>query len=146
MRIFIGADHRGFQLKQSLIPWLTSLGHEIVDCGNTALDGDDDYVIYAQEVARRVVAEPESRGIAICGSGVGVTIASNRTRGVRCGLAMSPEQVEHARTHDHINILALASEYMTEDVMHSCIETFLTAQPIMSERYLHRNLMLDEEI
>lgn len=144
MRIYIGADHRGFELKQSLIPWLTSLGHEVIDSGNSQLDGDDDYVVYAREVARQVVNEPESLGIVICGSGVGVSIAANRVHGVRCGLALSPEQVAHARSNDHINILALASECMPQETIQECITTFITTSPIMSERYLHRNVMLDE--
>lgn len=144
MRIYIGADHRGFELKQTLIPWLTAREHEVVDCGNTELDGDDDYVTFSREVARQVAEDEEARGIVICGSGVGVTISANRVHGVRCGLALSPEQVAHARSHDHINVLALASEYMAHEMIQECIEAFLTAQPIMSERYLHRNAMLDE--
>ena len=145
MKIFIGADHRGFELKNNLFAALQSQGHDVIDCGNTQLDPDDDFVLFAREVAEKVLADEASLGIAICGSGVGVSIAANRIRGIRCGLALSPEQVAHARQNDHTNMLALASQFMTPETISACVNSFLSNTPNESPRYTHRNMMLDED-
>lgn len=145
MKIYIGADHRGFTLKNELMSTLTAQGHDVVDCGNTQLDPDDDYVLFAREVSKNVLVNTDGLGLVICGSGVGMDIASNRTRGIRCGLALSPAQVQHARENDHINVLALASEYMTPELIQECVQAFISSQPNESPRYTHRNMMLDED-
>lgn len=145
MKIYIGADHRGYELKQTLLALLPTQGHEVVDCGNTQLDADDDYVVYAQEVGKHILNDTQAVGIVICGSGVGVDIASNRMRGVRAGLALSPAQVQHARENDHINVLALSSEFMGAEDAQACVESFLASTPLEHPRHIRRIAMLDEE-
>ena len=83
MRISIGADHAGLPLKQELIPWLESQGHELLDFGAHEFDRDDDYPDYAEAVARAVASGEAERGIMVCGSGVGACVTSNKVRGVR---------------------------------------------------------------
>ncbi len=126
MKIFIGADHRGFELKTQILNWLTSSGHPIEDCGPTELILRDDFVDYAHNVARNVVQDPGNRGIVICGSGAGVNIASNKIKGVRCSIGFNVEQVKAARRDDNLNILALASDYTLFDDAKLLIETFLS--------------------
>ena len=132
MKLFIGADHRGFQLKEALKPWVSGLGHEVIDCGNTKLEPEDDFPDFAfavaDAVADAIAKDPESRGIVICGSGGGVTIAANKVRGIRCVLGMNVEDVEHNRDHNDANVLALAADSTPENKMKEMISTFLTTK------------------
>lgn len=138
MHIFIGADHRGFSLKNELIEWLTLQGYQVEDCGNTIHDPDDDYPEFAFAVAKRVTVTPESRGIVLCGSGVGVTIAANKVQGVRCATALNVHQVAHGRDREDMNVLALESDYLSLDQAKPLVEAFLTAPFSASERSLRR--------
>lgn len=126
MKIYIGADHRGFELKEKMKPWLTAQGHEVVDCGNTVLDPVDDYPDFAFAVAERVVGEPQSRGIVVCGSGVGVTVAANKIKGARSTTATSAIEVQRGREDDDINVLALSADYVGEVDAQKMITAFLS--------------------
>ena len=114
--IYIGSDHRGFNLKQEVILYLKSLDLQVVDCGNTIYDIDDDYPDYASEVAKRVIEEENSLGIVICGTGVGVSIVANKIPGARAALLDKIETTAIARAHNHINILALSSALPVETI------------------------------
>ncbi len=138
MKIFIGADHRGFQLKEYLKTYLTESGYTVVDCGNTVLDPNDDYPDFAFEVAKRVVEDPNNRGIVICGSGAGVSIAVNKIDGVRAVLGVSPEQIRDARNDDDINIIALACNYLTDEQAQSIVASFIKTPFGAKERYIRR--------
>ncbi|MEK7119698.1 MAG: RpiB/LacA/LacB family sugar-phosphate isomerase, partial [Patescibacteria group bacterium] len=114
MKVFIGADHRGFPLKESLKPWLVSLKYDVVDCGNDHLDLTDDFPDFSFAVADNVsknsfarpgLAKLNSAGIVICGSGAGVVIAANKVAGIRAALAYSPEEITRNRQHDDVNVL-----------------------------------------
>src|SRR5438046_1223129 len=100
MNLYIGADHRGFELKETLKPWLIEKGYDVVDCGANALNPTDDYPDFAFAVADHVVAESGSRGIVVCGSGVGVTIAANKVPGARCSIATNVEEIRLGRGDD----------------------------------------------
>lgn len=113
MKVFIGADHRGFELKTKLIAWLKSNNYETEDCGAFEYDQTDDYPDFAKVVARKVVNEKGSSGIVICGSGAGMDIASNKIKGIRCSLGINENQVRAARRDDDLNMLALASDYIS---------------------------------
>lgn len=145
MKIYIGADHRGFEMKEELVSWLQEAGHEVVDCGNDQLDPEDDFVDYGFAVAKKVAADAtdESRGIGICGSGIGMSIAANRVKGVRCGLSHNAKHVEHARQNDHINMLALASEWVSLDEAKEIITAFLNTEMSPKEKYARRAQKLD---
>lgn len=115
MLIYLGADHRGFQLKEFLKIFLKNQGYEAFDLGNVRYDKDDDYADFAASVGKKVSGEPEaSRGILLCGSGAGVDIAANKFRGVRSAIGISPDQVYHMRQHDDINVLSIAADYTSE--------------------------------
>ena len=125
MRIYLGADHRGFELKSKLKRWLEQAGHQVEDCGAHEHTLRDDYVDFAAEVGRRVNNEQGSRGVVICGSGAGVDITANKIKGVRCVLGFNIEQVRAARNDDNVNILALASDFTLFEDAKILIETFL---------------------
>lgn len=109
MRIYLGSDHAGFQLKAALLERLAELGHEPVDCGPYSLVPDDDYPPYVLRAAAATVAEPGSLGIVIGGSGNGEAIAANKVRGARCALAFSAQTAELARAHNDANVLSLGA-------------------------------------
>src|SRR3972149_6796274 len=125
MKIYIGADHRGFDLKNDLKQWLISLGHQIEDSGANQKTPFDDYTDFAVGVANKVVAEQGSRGIVICGSGAGVDITANKIRGIRACLGFNIEQVKAARADDDVNVLALSSDFTIFDDAKLLIDAFL---------------------
>jgi len=118
VRVYLGSDHAGFELKAALIEWLTKAGHETVDCGPSSYQPDDDYPIYVMRAASGAVGDPGSLGIVIGGSGNGEQIASNKIRGVRAALAWSDETARLARLHNDANVLSLgAREYSIADAV-----------------------------
>ena len=118
VRVYLGSDHAGFELKASLIEWLRQAGHEPVDCGPSSYQPDDDYPPYVMRAASSAVNDPGSLGIVIGGSGNGEQIASNKIRGVRAALAWSEETARLARQHNNANVLSLgAREYSIEDAL-----------------------------
>lgn len=145
VRIYIGADHRGFALKQQLINWLKKQAYQVEDCGNIVYDPEDDYPDFAQKVTENVVHNKNVFGIVICGSGVGVSIAANRHRGIRCALGFNLDQVGHARANDHINVLALPADYIGEEEAKKMMDAFISTKPIGQEKYLRRLKKLDNE-
>lgn len=118
MRVYLGSDHAGFELKAALIEWLTSAGHEPVDCGPSAYHDGDDYPVYVMRAARGTMSDPGSLGIVIGGSGNGEQIAANKIPGVRAALAWTEETARLARQHNNANVLSLgAREYPVADAV-----------------------------
>ncbi|MDD5431242.1 MAG: RpiB/LacA/LacB family sugar-phosphate isomerase [Candidatus Pacebacteria bacterium] len=116
MLIYIGTDHRGFNLKESLKKYLADLGYSIEDVGNEKYDESDDYPIFAKQVAEKVAKNLQnSKGVVICGSGAGADIVANKIQGIRSVLAISVEQAEATRSDDDTNVLALAADYTSEE-------------------------------
>jgi ribose 5-phosphate isomerase B len=113
VRVYLGSDHAGFELKAALIEWLTQAGHHAVDCGPASLQPDDDYPPYVMRAASAAVSEPGSLGIVIGGSGNGEQIAANKIRGVRAALAWSEETAQLARLHNDANVLSLGARMHT---------------------------------
>jgi ribose 5-phosphate isomerase B len=157
MKVCLGADHRGFKLKEFLRGWLQGLGHEVIDCGAFELDEKDDYVDYTIKVGRSVVGDVrstppipplkrggEKRGIVICGSGVGVCIAANKVKGIRCGLGLNADQVKDARMHDDINVLALAADFVDARQAKTMVEVFLNTKFSGKERHRRRLRKISE--
>ena len=112
--IYIAADHRGFRLKEELKKWLEKNLFEFRDLGATKYDQDDDYPLIAIKLGETVVHE-NSRGVLICGSGAGASIAANKVIGVRAGLCTSVKQASASRNDDNINILCLSSDWISLD-------------------------------
>ena len=135
--IYLGADHRGFKLKEKIKKWLDEWGQEYEDVGPFEYDKDDDYPVYASKVAESVV-EPDDRGIIICGSGVGVDEVANKFDGIRSGLAINIEQIRSARHDDNINVLAIAADFIAEEDAQDIVKTFLETPFAGEERFMRR--------
>ncbi len=145
MTIFIGADHRGFELKNKLVEYIQEKNIRVEDLGNYRYEPLDDNPDFSKKVAQAVLQNPkEFLGIVICGSGNGVAMTANRFKGVYCGLAFDEGQVKHMREHDHINILALPSDYIDFEKAKLFVDTFLNTKPLMQEKYIRRLKKTDE--
>lgn len=111
--IYLGADHRGFKLKEFFKKYLLGEKYRVLDLGNSVYDPKDDYPDFAFGVAKRVAANPKnSRGILFCGSGVGMDVAANRHKEVRSALVMNSKQAEASRSDDDANVLSLAADFL----------------------------------
>jgi len=118
VRVYLGSDHAGFELKEALVASLREAGHEPVDCGPASYVPDDDYPVYVMRAAQGVAGEPGSLGIVIGGSGNGEQMAANKIAGIRAALAWTRETARLARQHNDANVLSLgAREYSTEDAV-----------------------------
>jgi ribose 5-phosphate isomerase B len=142
VRVYLGSDHAGFELKARLVAWLTEAGHEPVDCGPSSYDPADDYPVYVMRAATAAVGDPGSLGIVIGGSGNGEQIASNKVAGVRAALAWSDETARLARLHNDANVLSLgAREYPIDDAVGFAkvfVETAFSQEP----RHVRRLAMI----
>ena len=123
-KVYIGADHRGFQLKKKVAEWLAKMAHDFDDMGAHDYDPDDDYTVYAARVAS-VVADNQGMGIIMCGSGVGVDVTANKFDGVRASIGKEPAQVSAGRKDDDMNVLVLAADYTDELDALAMVEAFL---------------------
>lgn len=135
MKVFIGADHRGFNLKEKAKNWLTD--HLVEDVGALELNPQDDYPLYAGRVAARVAAG-DGVGILICGTGVGVDVVANKFDGVRAGLGKAAEQVKAGRNDDDMNVLVIAADYTKDEEAHEMINAFLETEFSGEERFKRR--------
>ena len=125
--IAIGSDHGGYALKQQLMKHLTDLGLEYKDYG-TYSEESCDYPIYADAVARAVAGGEAERGILICGTGIGMSMAANKIRGIRCALCGDCYSAELTRRHNDANILALGARVLGEGLAEKIMDTFLTTE------------------
>ena len=138
MKIFIGADHRGYELKEKIARWLFEMEHVYQDMGAQNLDPKDDYTKYAQEVASLVADNPGSRGILLCGSGVGVEVVANKFDGVRAAIGKDILQIEAGRIDDDMNVLVIAADYTTEKEAKAMLIAFLETKYDDSSRHERR--------
>jgi ribose 5-phosphate isomerase B len=126
-RIYVGADHAGFELKQQLVAELKRLGYEPVDVGPKTMDPMDDYPDYGKPVAEAVSKEVARRGVLTCGTGLGMSYVANRFPRVRAAMVWSPEIAELSRKHNDANILVLPSRFMSEaeaiETLHRFLDT-----------------------
>jgi len=125
MKIFIGADHKGFPLKEHLKEYLESDGHEVTDVG-TDSEQSTDYPDYGFTVARAVAEGEAERGIVICWTGNGMNMAANKVCGIRSALCLDADMAMLARAHNNANVLALASRYVTPDLADRVVHVFLS--------------------
>lgn len=141
--IYLGADHRGFELKEKLKPFLRDIGFDYQDLGASIYNKEDDYPDFAKLVAEKIVANPEDRGILICGSDIGVAISANRFKGVRAGGATNAKQIAAGVNDDDINILALGADYLSEDEAKEIVKTFLETKFSGEKRHQRRIEKID---
>lgn len=126
MKIAIGSDHGGFELKQALIPFLQGRDIEVADAGTYATDSVD-YPEFAEAVALLVVHGEADAGIVICGTGIGISIAANKVPGIRAALVTTPQMAELAKQHNNANILALGGRILSLETAEACVAAWLDA-------------------
>ena len=124
MRIALSADHAGYELKDELAAWLGEAGHEVIDLGTNSADSVD-YPDFGARLARAVADGEAERGIAVCGSGIGISIAVNRNPGCRCARVDDPLSAQLAREHNDANVLALGARLIGGDMARACVAAFL---------------------
>ncbi|MGH4023647.1 MAG: ribose-5-phosphate isomerase [Pseudonocardiaceae bacterium] len=138
MRVYLGSDHAGFELKNFLAEHLAGLGHDVVDVGPDVFDPDDDYPPFCIETARRVVANSGSLGVVIGGSGNGEQISANKVKGCRAALAWNPEIAKLAREHNDAQVVGIGARMHSEAEAAQIVETFLNTAFSGGERHLRR--------
>lgn len=144
MRVYLGSDHAGYDLKQHLVQWLKDAGHEPVDCGPHLYDAEDDYPPFCLRAAERTAADPEALGVVIGGSGNGEAIAANKVKGVRAALAWSEETATLGREHNDANVLSVGARMHTQEQATRFVELFLSTPYSGAERHSRRIEMLTE--
>ena len=139
MKLYLGADHRGFVLKEALKRALMQNGYDVEDVGAFAQDPNDDYPDFAYAAAKKVAEDPnERRGVLICGSAMGMDVVANKVKGIRATVAYSKESAAHARTNDDINIITLAGDVVDFNEAMEIVTIFLTTQFSGETRHLRR--------
>ena len=123
-RIAIASDHAAVELKTALRDWLTELGHDVLDLG-TATEASVDYPDFGYRLAQAIETGQADKGVALCGSGVGISIAVNRSTACRCALVSEPLSARLAREHNDANVIALGARLIGPEMAKACIETFL---------------------
>jgi len=144
MRVFLGTDHAGLDLKAHLLEVLAGAGYEPVDCGAHTFDPVDDYPPYCFDVGERVVTEPGSLGIVIGGSGNGEQIAANKVPGVRAALVWNTETAELARQHNDANVVSVGGRQHSVEEATQLVLTFLRTPFSGEERHVRRIGMLTD--
>ena len=142
MRIAIACDHAAVQLKDELRDWMTGEGHEVIDLG-THGSASVDYPDYGRRLADTLAAGEAERGVALCGSGIGIMIAANRNPAVRCALVSEPLSAELARSHNDANAIALGARLIGPEMARACVRAFLSTD-FLGGRHAARVDMLKE--
>lgn len=143
MRVAIGTDHAGFNLKEDLAARLRRAGHEVIDVG--AYDAEpSDYPDSAAAVARAVVSADADRGVVVCGSGAGASVAAGKIAGIRAATVHDVYTAHQAVEHDGLNVLALGARVVGEELAWEITETFLSAEFSGQERHLRRLAKVEE--
>ncbi|WP_068777393.1 ribose 5-phosphate isomerase B [Paenibacillus sp. FJAT-26967] len=137
MKIAIGADHAGYRLKDVIVPYLESLGHEITDVGCNC-DQSVDYPDYAVPVCDLVLAGKADKGILICGTGIGMTIAANKFPGIRCALVHDMFSAKATREHNDTNVLAMGERVVGPGVAQEIVKIWLETEFSNGERHENR--------
>lgn len=136
MKISIGSDHAGFELKEKMKKFIEELGHEYVDFGTNSNESVD-YPDFALKVAESVASKESDRGILICGAGIGMSMAANKVPGIRAALCTDPEMARLSREHNNANILTFGARLMDEDTVKEIVRVFLTTD-FAEDRHLRR--------
>lgn len=142
MKIAIGCDHAGFPLKEEVKQKLIDEGHEIVDVGTNSTESVD-YPIYGRAVGEAVASGEVERGIVICGSGIGISIACNKVKGIRCALCTSVEMAEMCRRHNNANVIAMGARMIEKDLAFAMVDKWLETE-FEGGKHLRRINMLED--
>jgi len=148
VKIFIGSDHRGFELKTKLFAYLSKHDYDVEDVGDKQLDLDDDYPQFAQEAVMKVLGSEDSdvRAILICGGGQGMAIAANRFKGIRAVVITDAHEAKMSRIDNDSNVLSLSADELeeNEEAVYGIVETWLTTEFSGSQRHVRRLKEIDE--
>lgn len=136
--IYLGADHRGFKLKEKIKNFLKKLGYSFDDIGNRDFNANDDYPDFAKEVAERVSRSPKNLGILFCGSGIGMSIAANKFKGIRAALCFNKRIARLSRQHNDSNILCLPADFLSQKETQAIIKTWLSTEFSKEKRHQRR--------
>jgi len=134
--VYLGADHRGFNLKNKIVLELREKGWTVTDL-STKYDPDDDYPDISVKLGEKVVLE-KALGVLVCGSGAGVTVSANKVKGVRAALAMNKKQARKIREDDDVNVLCLAADFVNDEDNIEIVTEFLEAIFMTEERFIRR--------
>ena len=146
MRIIIGSDHAGLALKNEASQWLSTWGHEVIDVGAHEYDADDDYPDFAYAIAQRIGAGDAPRGVLLCGSGVGASIAANKVPGVRAAMCHDSYSAHQGVEHDDMNVLCLGARIVGIELARELTTAFLSAEFAPEDRFQRRlDKVLDME-
>lgn len=137
MRIVVGADHRGYQMKDEIAAALRRAGHEVLDVGTNSADSVD-YPDYARAIGEALTNGRAERGVLVCGSGVGASIAANKIRGVRAALCHDTYSARQGVEHDDMNVLCLGSRVIGSELALELVKAFVDARLLDEERYRRR--------
>ena len=144
MHIYLGADHRGYQLKNEVIDWLVNQQFSYTDFGATEYNAEDDFNDYARKVAEAVLKNPDdSFGVLLCGSGQVMCMQANRYKGIRAALCETADAARETREHNDANVLCISADN-ARDHFTEILDSFLAAKPLPDERYKRRCQKLDE--
>jgi ribose 5-phosphate isomerase B len=146
VKIYLGADHNGFALKQDLITMLQKSGHEVVDEGDMQLQPDDDFPQFAAKVVNTLLADGDrdARGILICGSGQGMCMAANRFKGIRASLVWDITEARMARNDDDSNVLCLPARLLRSSEAEAAVNAWLATPFAGANRFKRRIAQLDD--
>ncbi|MBA40211.1 MAG: ribose 5-phosphate isomerase B [SAR202 cluster bacterium] len=138
MRISVAADHNGYELKNEISEILKRYGHDVIDIGPHSLDPLDDYPDFAKPLAKSVSSGETDRGIMVCGSGVGASVAANKVKGVRAAVCHDIYSAHQGVEHDNMNILCLGSRIVGTEVVRELVSAFISAEYTNEERHARR--------
>ena len=138
MRISVAADHNGYELKNEITEILKRDGHDVIDMGPHDLDPLDDYPDYAKPLAESVSSGETERGIMVCGSGVGASVAANKVKGVRAAVCHDIYSAHQGVEHDDMNVLCLGSRIVGTEVVRELVSAFISAEYTYEERHARR--------
>ena len=138
MKVAVGADHAGFELKGEVVRWLESEGHQVNDIGAHEFDPDDDYPDFAVAVAWSIRAGESERGIVICGSGVGACITANKVKGIRACLCHDTYSARQGVEHDNMNVVCIGGRIIGIELTKVVLESFLNASFLLEPRFQRR--------
>jgi RpiB/LacA/LacB family sugar-phosphate isomerase len=138
MRIVLGADHAGFEMKRDLVAYVRGLGYEVEDVGTTSSTEPDDYPDFAEAVGTGLREGRAERGILICGSGVGVSVAANKMPGIRAAICHDTYSAHQGVEHDDMNVLVLGSRIIGQQLARELVRYFLSAKFSGEERHVRR--------
>ncbi len=143
MQIAIGADHAGFTMKEELAAQIRKLGHDVLDLGAYKADPSDDYPDYAEAVGRAIIEGKADRGVLICGSGVGVSVAANKIPGIRAAVCHDAYSAHQGVEHDNMNVLVLGSRIVGSELARELVRSYLAARFSGEERHRRRLAKVD---